>query len=76
MDSQELRVFGDKINQIAENISSQFTISRCEAIGIVGQVMLDKFGEDRIKLSSEEVKVVENFVLASCLNDNDYIFRT
>lgn len=69
------RIFGDHINEIADNISSSFHLSKCEAMGIVGQVMLNKFGEDRIKLSPEEVKVVENFVLASCLNDNEYIFR-
>ena len=75
MASNDARVFGGKINMIAEDIASQFNVSRCEAIGIVGQVMLEKFDDDRIKLTPEEKSVVEDFVLAACLNDNDYLFR-
>lgn len=72
---QHLRVFGDKIEQIAEGLHRHHGISKCEAMGIVAVVMLDKWGEDRIKLSPAEVKIVESFVLASCLDDTDYIFR-
>ena len=74
-DEQHLRIFGDKIEQIAEGLHQHHHISKCEAMGIVGVVMMDKWGMDRIKLTPAEVRVVEGFILGSCLDDTEYIFR-
>jgi hypothetical protein len=69
------RVFGDQLNATADMLSDSFKLSKCEAISIVAQVLLDDNITSRVNLSGEEKRIVENFVLAGCLDNNDYLFR-
>ncbi len=69
------RIFGDQLNATADMLADSFKLSKCEAISIVAQVLLDDNITSRIQLSGEERKIVEQFVLASCLDNNDYLFR-
>jgi hypothetical protein len=69
------RILGDKINDLAEELSESFKLSKCEAMSMVAQVLLDETIKKKLDLSREEVEVVESFVMASCLNDNEYLFQ-
>ena len=69
------RIFGDQLNATADMLADSFKLSKCEAISIVAQVLLDDNITSRINLSGEERKIVEDFVLASCLDNSDYLFR-
>ena len=74
--SNENRMLGDKINMVAESIADNFKLSKCEAMSITAQILLDEGLVDKIKLTVDEQKIIKGFVLASCLNDNDYIFKS
>jgi hypothetical protein len=75
MSKNDPRIFGDQLNATADMLADSFKLSKCEAISIVAQVLLDDNITSRVQLSGEERKVVEDFVLASCLDNNDYLFR-
>jgi hypothetical protein len=75
MSKNDPRIFGDQLNATADMLADSFKLSKCEAMSIVAQVLLDDNITSRIQLSGEERKVVEDFVLASCLDNNDYLFR-
>ncbi len=69
------RMLGDKINSLAEEIAEDSKMSKCAAVGVVATVLLDENMVKLIDFTPEEKKTVENFVLAACLNNNDYLFR-
>lgn len=69
------RLLGDKINDLAENIAEDFAMSKCEAMGIIGTIMLDANIQMLLKSTPAEKETIENFTLAACLGSNEYIFR-
>jgi len=75
MSKNDPRIFGDQLNATADILADNFNLSKCEAVSIVGQILLDDNIISRVQLTGEERKIVEDFVLASCLDNNDYLFR-
>lgn len=70
------RIIGDMVNNIANDLSQDHNISRCEAVAIVAELLLsDELPRGVVNLSEEDKKTLENTVLASCLGNNDYMFR-
>lgn len=72
-------MFGDLLNKVATEVATEFDVSRCTAIAGMGQLLKDEGFVNLLNLSEEDKKAiheaVEDFTLATCLNDNEYLFR-
>jgi len=64
----------DKLEGAINSLSQEFNLSRCSAAGVLGMVMLD--ANIAQEPAPETVRLIENHVLAKCLGDNEYLFRT
>lgn len=73
--SSEVRIIADKVNTIAEGLSEDFKISKCESVGIIAQILLDDSLKMHFKLPQGVEEELKKHVLASCLGDTKYLFE-
>ncbi|KKN87022.1 hypothetical protein LCGC14_0262910 [marine sediment metagenome] len=61
------------LEQLVEDLADQYKTPACIIWSMVGQIIKD----ERSFISADEAfqKEVEKHVLASCLSDNDYLFK-
>jgi len=69
-------ILGDTIQMLADEISDEFKISRCQAVSIIGRLLLHDNISPQLRIVKSDVEdVIKRFVLSNCLADTKYIFE-